>query len=227
MLCCAALTVFALPAQEGLRVFPDRPTDDSVVRTRPVFQIRHEGTEPGTLRSMRFRIALLDERTDAEVYVFDQRAQASGWAPGEEGYVVYLPRRPIADGSYRWSAWYWNGHEWIGGETMSRLRIDSVPPAEIDDLALRYERERARLVLSWTPVTLDRVGDPEYVARYRAYRHRASPFLRIPAHEVAVTEIERLVLDEPVDTEQILVFFSIAAEDQAGNRAGQRFATAP
>ena len=82
--------------------------------------------------------------------------------------------------------------------------------------------------MSWTPITLDREGGTEYVARYRAYSHIAPPFLRIPAHEIGMSEIEELILDEQVAAgSPSLIFFSVAAEDQAGNRAGQRFATAP
>lgn len=214
-------------AQQRVEVYPDAPPDGSVVRNRPVFQLRYAGVDPADLRSLRLRIELRDERTGAQAYVFDQRRQASGWAHGEEGHAVFLPRRPIADGAYRWSAWRWNGHEWAGGQPSFSLRIDSVPPAAIDDLVLDYDRGLHRLTLSWTPVTLDRDGGSEFVARYRVYRHVAPPFLRIPEREVALTEIEQVRIDDAVDDETPLVFFSVAAEDEAGNRAGQRSATEP
>ena len=194
-----------------------------MVGSRPVFQVTYSGIEEEKLRDMRFRIALSTDRFRSEVHVFDQRARRSGWAAGQDGHAVYLPRMPIPDGNYEWRAWYWNGVEWVGGESTFRLRIDTVPPAEIEDLVLGCDRGTREVLLSWKPVGLDRDGGPEFVARYRLYRYAGPlPFARIPAHEIAVTESERLTLGSgEVEVEgATLIYFAVSAEDEAGNRAG-------
>jgi hypothetical protein len=206
--------------QNAPRVFPVDPPDRAVVGSRPVFQIGYAGIDERALRRARFRIALSNDRFRSEAYVFDQRSRRSGWAGGAEGRAVYFPRRPIADGAYEWRAWYWNGVEWIGDGATFRLRIDTIPPAEVEDLSLSLDPDRATLSLRWSPVAVDQQGATEYVARYRVYRYTTPPFVRIPAHEVGVSESERFTLAPREVGEERLIYIVVAAEDEAGNLTG-------
>jgi hypothetical protein len=207
-------------AQVRPRVDPAQPPNQAVVGSRPVFQVAYSGITERELGQARFRIALSTDKFRSEAYVFDQRSRRAGWATGEEGFVVYLPRVPVADGEYEWRTWHWNGVEWVGGDSTFRLRIDTVPPAEIDDLALSYDPAARTLLLRWDPVTLDREGRPEFVARYRIYRYANPPFPRIPLHEIAVTESEHHTVEPSDEKAPPLLFFAVSAEDGAGNRTG-------
>lgn len=218
----------ALPALAGpqIRVFPLDPPDGAVINARPVFRLGYEEIDETELRGSRFRITLRRDGLRGEELRFDQLASANGWAHGDEGTVLYYPRQPLPDGEYQWTVARWDGTAWSAAPEVFALRIDSVAPADVDGLRIAYDRERARYHLRWRPVTLDRNGAPEFVARYHVYRYDgAPPFPTVRLREIGVATIPELSLDEGDATEAEpapLLFYRVVAEDEAGNQAGLR-----
>lgn len=198
------------------RFYPADPPHGAVVGSRPVFELGYEGPEAENPRQLAFRITLNGEQRS---YVFDQRRRQSGWLQGQPGRVLYRPRRPLADGSYRWRVWIWNGVEWKPGRGTFDIRIDSVPPADVERLGLRFDGDRRAVLLEWDPVSLDRNGRPEYVARYHVYRCPRGPGCApIQAFEIGVVEQPRFVDLSPPLEDPALLYYRITAEDEAGNR---------
>jgi len=203
-------------------VFPLRPADQSVAGARPVFCIGYSGLDERELRHMRFRLTLTQMGSRDETYEFDQRQQRSGWLPGEPGEMLFRPPWPLADGTYRWQAWAWDGMRWVDGKPAHRIRIDSVPPAEVQGLRASYDPARKSMFLAWQPVTLDRDGGPEFVTRYRIYRYTRGPQLpRVQPFEIGRTETPDFVDEGPIPDVRLVVY-KVAAEDQAGNVTGVR-----
>lgn len=224
----AALTALAarpLAAGNEKQVYPLDPPDGAVVNSRPVFQLAYEGIDSGALRASRFRIALSSDGFRNESLIFDQREAATGWAHAEPGKVLYYPRHPVPDGEYQWKVWRWDGVGWIEGRRSFSLRVDSVAPADVEGLRIEYDHARGRYDLKWKPVTLDRNGDPEYVARYHVYRYdKGPPFPAVSLLEIGVSEIPELTLDEDRAERAAsapLLFYRVVAEDEAGNQAGR------
>jgi hypothetical protein len=204
------------------RVFPIAPPNKAAVGARPVFELGYEAPGETSPRELRFRITLDRARPDARDYAFDQRKQRSGWAPGAPGRMLYRPARPLRDGVYRWSAWFWNGAEWVGGDDRFELRVDSVPPAPIADLRVSRGPDGGPVILEWSPVTLDQQGRPEYVARYHVYRHERPAIVPgVRRLEIGVVEQPRFVDPDP-PAEPRLLYYTVAAEDDAGNESGRR-----
>ncbi len=204
-------------------VAPIEPDDGAVTGARPFFLISYTGIEDKDLRHSRFRIALSDDGFRSETIVFDQRKRRSGWVPGEPGRMVFRPPKPIADGSYEWRAWIWDGADWSGGLESFKLRIDTVPPADVEGLMLSYDDERSSLFLEWQPVGLDAEGGAEYVSRYHVYRYdKGPPFPLLPAFKIGESvEPEMAVSGEDLSGASLLVY-RVVAEDEAGNVAGRR-----
>jgi hypothetical protein len=204
-------------------VAPIEPPDGTATGARPVFLISYSGIEDRDLRHARFKIALSSDGFRSETIVFDQRRRRSGWVPGEPGRMVFRPRRPIVDGSYEWRAWIWDGADWSGGLETFKLRIDTVPPADVEGLMLSYDDERSSLFLKWNPVGLDAMGGAEYVSRYHVYRYdEGPPFPLLPAFLIGETvEPEIAVSGEALSGASLLVY-RVVAEDEAGNVAGRR-----
>jgi hypothetical protein len=218
-------TVASLPssAQVPERVYPVRPADGAVVGPRPVFCIGYEIPSERAAGELRFRITLDPRDRGLEPYDFDQRRRRSGWLLGDEGEVLYRPRKPLDDGRYRWRAWAWNGVDWVPGEDAFDLRVDSVPPAAVEGLRVRFDEKKGQVHLEWDPVTLDLSGRPEFVARYHVYRYERRvfpPAARV--HEIGVVEQTRFVDKDPPPTASKILFYKVVAEDQAGNEAGRR-----
>lgn len=204
------------------RVFPLRPADEAVAGARPVFGIGYAGLDEPDLRRMRFRLTLTELGSQDETYEFDQRKRKSGWLPGEEGEMLFRPPWPLADGTYRWQAWAWDGLRWVEGGPPRRIRIDTVPPAEVEGLRASYDAARRAMLLEWQPVTLDRDGGPEFVTRYRVYRSARGPRLpRVQPFEIGVTYTPSFVDEGPLPDARLVVY-QVAAEDEAGNVAGVR-----
>lgn len=210
-------------AQTPVSIAPAAPPDGSVNGSRPVFAISYDGIEDRLLRQARFRIVLRDEGSDDDAYIYDQREQNAGWIPGEPGHVIFRPRSPIADGSYSWRVSFWNGARWVDEPRAYRLRIDTVPPAEVGGLMLTLDRDAGSVTLSWDPVVFDREGLPEYVARYHLFRYASGPPWPLArAYRVATTP-DPVWMDAPTKDDSRLVLFRVTAEDEAGNEAsGQR-----
>lgn len=200
------------------RVFPVSPADGAVVGPRTVFQVGYEALGQPHPRRLRFRIRLDPLQPGAEGYVFDQRRRKSGWMVGEAERVLYRARKPLRDGLYRWEVAAWNGLEWVDGDDVFKIRVDSIPPAAVEGLRVVSHRDGGRLFLEWNPVTLDRNGAPEFVARYHVYRYeRRGTFRRVRSHEVAVVELPRFLDSEPRAARSEILYYRVTAEDAAGN----------
>jgi hypothetical protein len=222
----AALLPSAATAQQTGKVYAVAPEDGAVLGPRPLFQIAAREIDDEGLRRLELRIVLSSDRFQSETYVFDRREREAGWTPGEEGRLLYHPRQPIADGEYAWRLSLWDGARWIVSSPTYRLRIDSVPPAEVRGVRVRHDGARGALVLEWEPVTLDERGSAEYVERYRVYGHeRASPFPPAAVYEIGATETPRLEIPLEPGADPPLWFFKVTAIDAAGNEAGRRTQT--
>lgn len=181
-----------------------------------MLQLGYEGTDLAHPRDLRFRIKLTGKDRS---YVFDQRRRRSGWITADQGRVLYRPKQPLQDGDYRFEAELWDGLAWVAGERVFRLRIDSVPPADVEHLRLRVDQERERVVLEWDPVSLDRQGRPEYVVAYHVYRYeRRGPFRSLKAHELGISQEPRFI-DESWEPDVRVLFYKVTGEDEAGNEA--------
>ncbi len=210
---------YAAPVQ---RVFPLAPPDSAIVGARTHFELGYEvlGVPPERSELL-FRITLRPLRLNGASYEFDQQTDAGGWMFGDENRILHRPRLPLADGLYRWTASSWDGVAWSPESSAFELRIDSVPPADVE--GLRVARGADGLVLDWDPVTLDRNGGPEYVAGYHVYRYERGPLPPIVrAHEIGAVEQPPFVDRKPLDSGATVLFYRITAEDEAGNEADRR-----
>lgn len=219
--CLACLPlVLATGGSAVSRSFPVLPPDGAVVGPRPVFQLGYESLEDPNPRKLRFRIRLDPVRSasGSEELVFDQRKRRSGWLMGHPGHMIYRPHRPLPDGEYRWDVSFWNGVEWRQGGTKFEIRVDSIPPANVEGLRIEPRREGQELLLVWDPVTLDQAGGPEFVSRYYVYRfERRGLFRRVRSNQVAVVEQPRYVDQQPQAEGTRILYYRITAEDAAGN----------
>jgi len=214
------VTALEVPAFDA--VFPLLPDDGAVSGSRPVFHLGYRGVAADASRHMRFRLALSEDGFASETWVFDQRQRRSGWVAGDEGEMLFRPPRPLPDGRYRWRVWAWNGVEWVGGGETRELRVDTVPPAEVEGLQVAYDPASRTVRLRWMPVTVDRDGAPEYVTRYHVYRYQRGPaFPRARPFLIGVTEIPEFVDTDPA-AEVALLYYKVAAEDAGGNVTGVR-----
>jgi hypothetical protein len=203
------------------RVSPLLPEDGAVTGPRTLFEIGYDTLGEPHPRDLRFRIRLDPLRDDGSRHVFDQRKSRSGWLVGEPGRMLYRPTRPLADGAYRWNVAVWNGVEWVTHARPFKLKIDSVPPADVEDLSVERDTPEGRALIEWSPVTLDRNGRPEFVSLYHIYRYeRGSPVRRVRVHEIATVEEPRFVDSDPRAIREPLLFYRVTAEDEAGNEGG-------
>jgi len=210
------------PARAAGRVFAIEPPDGAVSDANPVFQLGFEDIAPAEVRRARFRITLSTDGFRSAAYVFDQRELRAGWLPGEPGRVYFRPRSPLADGDYEWKAAVWNGWTWDEDPAARRLRIDTVPPADVVGLRLERDARSGSLRLSWDPVVLDRDGRAEFVARYNVYRYlQGPPYPVLPALRVA-SGPELSWTDDEDTNRAPLVMYRVTAEDEAGNEALRR-----
>jgi len=205
------------PTAAVQKVAPAGPADGAVVGSRPLFEVGYVAAGDPHPRGLRFRIRL--ERVGGgagAAIIFDQRRRPSGWIVGEPGRVLYRPVRPLSDGDYRWEPAAWNGVEWLASGRPFAMRVDSVPPAAVS--GLRIARLDQSVVLEWDPVTTDRDGRPEYVARYHVHRsEEGGGFNRSRQHEIGVVEVLRFVDEGPESSSPRILFYRVTAEDEAGN----------
>ena len=217
------LCIFGSLVAQETRLLGLEPKDGAVRGPRPVFRIAALDLPDEQLRALELRLALSADRFLSEAYVFDRREREAGWAAGEQGQLLYHPHAPIVDGEYEWKLWVWSGVDWIVGSPTYRLRIDSVPPDEVQELRVEHDETRDALVLEWLPVTLDIQGSAEFVARYRVYGHdRASPFPPAAVYEIGATSTPRLEIPLQPGEDPPLWFFKVTAIDAAGNETGRR-----
>jgi hypothetical protein len=223
----AALTwvagLAAAPLAPVDRVWPIAPVDGAVTGPRTVFEIGYEVLGDPHPRDLRFRIRLDPTHDGGRAFVFDQRSGPTGWLVGEPGRVLYHPRKALDDGEYHWQVAAWNGVDWVVSADRHAIRIDSVPPGEVEALHVKLDRGAGHAILEWAPVTLDRDGRPEFVERYHVYRYeRGGPFRRVRVKEIAVVEQPRFVDRQVTSQGERILYYQVTAEDVAGNEGGVR-----
>lgn len=213
-------------AQSIEKVYPLEPPDGGVMAAKGTLKIGVKGTD---LLKVRFRIVMSRDGFDTAAYTFDQSQDKNGWAFSSESTedeqpVIYFVRKPLADGTYDWRADAWNGVEWIKGTKTSRLRVDAVPPADVQGLRMIVDRDRKRVELDWDPVTTDRDGRPEQVARYKIYRYeKRSVFFVARMYEIGTTTQTRFVDESEAALKTPILYYKITAEDEVGNEAGRLY----
>ncbi len=211
--------------QQPESVSPELPKDDASVGKKPRFFIRIDG---GDVETLKFRIELSRDEFKTIAYTFDQLKDDNGWAvtvlddqtPG----AVYFSHQPLAGGAYLWRVASWDGLSWMNGTGRFRIQIDDVPPADVDGVRMTRDPETSCVRIAWEPVTIDRDGGPERVARYHVYRYAAKgpthpirPFEAGETVELALEDCDAAALSKPV------LFYRIVAEDEAGNIPGRKF----
>jgi hypothetical protein len=222
----SAVAIGTISAQTVDDVFPYEPIDGARVGPKPILRVGVEGLE---VLQMYFRIELSRDDFDTIAYTFDQKKDPARW-----GYMIrgfegpqggrFLVREPLEDGVYDWRVAAWNGFEWVDGKTSHRLIVDAVPPADVDGLAMTVDPVEKSVSLSWEPVTTDRNGAPEYVAKYHVYRYTLrSFFFVIRPFQIATVDETRFVDRDPKALAAPLLFYKITAEDDAGNEPERRY----
>lgn len=207
-------------------VFPYEPKDRARVGPKPMLRVGVDGTD---VRKMFFRIELSRDDFDTIAYTFDQKANRGRWGYMISGFegpqgARYLVGEPLEDGVYDWRVSAWNGVEWIDGKITYRLTVDAVPPADVEGLGMTVDHETNGVVLEWKPVTIDRNGAPEYVAKYHIYRYELrSFFFVIRPFRIATVEATKYVDRDPRAFATPLLFYKVTAEDDAGNEPDRRY----
>jgi len=226
VLAIVALAAGTASAQTVDDVFPYEPKDRARVGPKPMLRVGVDGTD---VRQMFFRIELSRDDFDTIAYTFDQKENRERW-----GYMImgfegprgarFMVAEPLEDGDYDWRVSAWNGFEWIDGKITHRLTVDAVPPADVHGLSMTVDRQGKGVALSWKPVTFDRNGAPEYVAKYHVYRYELrSFFFVIRPFRIATVESTRFVDRDPKALAAPLVFYKVTAEDDAGNEPERRY----
>jgi hypothetical protein len=211
--------------QQPKSVSPDAPKDGASVGKKPRLYVRVEG---GDVEKLRFRIELSRDEFKTIAYTFDQLKDDDGWAAtvldDQSPGAVYFVRQPLAGGSYVWRVASWDGLSWMDGANRFRIQVDDVPPADVDGVRMNRAPGGSCVRISWEPVTTDRDGGPERVARYHVYRYAAKgathpirPFEAGETAELAFEDCDASFLDKPV------LFYRVVAEDEAGNIPGRKF----
>lgn len=203
------------PSFEKLRAVG--PPDGAVVPSRPVFQVAFDGVRPREARRMRFLLELVPADPDEAAYVYDQRRRRSGWLVTSDGTAVFRPPRRVADGEYSWRFAAWNGVDWVPAAEHRALRVDTVPPAPVEGIRLSHDLDAGTVALAWKPVVLDENGAAEFVTGYHIYRYAEDPDLpHVRAFEVGFVEVPSFT-DRPPEGADAILYYRIAAEDEAGN----------
>jgi hypothetical protein len=204
---------------------PESPRDGASVGKKPRFVVRASGTD---VEQLRFRIELSTDDFRTIAYTFDQLKDPNGWAytllDDESPGAVYFLRQPIEGGDYLWRVGSWDGLSWRESATPFHLRIDDVPPADVDGVLMWREPATGCVRITWSAVTTDRDGRPERVALYHVYRY-ASKGPTQPIRPFEAGETASLELDD-CDAEAAkkpILFYRVVAEDEAGNIPGRRY----
>lgn len=211
-------------AQTVDKVWPGPPSSGEIVGTKPLLRVYVKGTE---VHKMKFRIELSRDDFDSVDRTFDQSESPEGWAflmYGDEWGGIYRVKEPLPGGRWYWRTAAWNGVDWVPGKDEGSFVVDDVPPADVEGIDMRVDRAAGVVHLRWNPVSVDRDGRLETVARYRIYRYeKRSFFFSIRAFEVGTTESTTFDDTDPAALRTPLLFYKVVAEDAAGNEEGRRY----
>ena len=231
----AILAWFALPIalawlpataqQQPTSLAPESPRDGASVGTKPRFVVRAMGTD---VEKLRFRIELSADAFRTIAYTFDQLKDTNGWAytvlDDQSPGAVYFARQPLAGGDYVWRVASWDGLSWKESSDRFRVRIDDVPPADVDGVLVWRDAKTGCVRISWSAVTTDRDGRDERVAVYHVYRYASKgPTQPIRSYEAGVTPSLDFDDCDAEAAKKPTLFYRVVAEDEAGNIAGRRF----
>jgi len=224
----AALVLALRPAGaqgQPTTLMPESPRDGASVGKKPRFQIRAAGVD---VEKLRFKIELSADAFRTVAYTFDQLQEPNGWAytllddtsPG----AAYFTRLPIQGGDYTWRVASWDGLSWKTSTDAFHVRIDDVPPAEVEGVLMWRDARTECVRIHWRAVTTDRDGREERIAVYHVYRYASKgPTQPIRPFEVGTTSsLEFDDCDLEVGKKPIL-FYRVVAEDEAGNITGRRY----
>jgi hypothetical protein len=113
---------------------------------------------------------------------------------------------------------------WKTSADRFRIRIDDVPPADVDGVTVHRDAGTDCLRVRWRAVTVDRDGRPERVAVYHVYRYTArGPTQPIRPFEAGSSPSLEFDDCAPAVAGQPILFYRVVAEDEAGNIAGRKF----
>jgi hypothetical protein len=215
----------SLGQQQPGKLIPESPPDGASAGKKPRFVIRASGP---AVDKLRFRIELSTNGFETIAYRFDQAKDANGWAytsfdDGAPG-AVFFTRQPIAGGDYEWRVASWDGLSWSPGDASYRIRIDDVPPADVDGVRMWRDARTGCVRLSWAPVVTDAEGNPERVGSYHVYRYASKGPTR-PVRPFEVGTTAALELDDcDLDAQKApILFYRVVAHDEAGNVPGRKF----
>lgn len=223
--CPAALLLASAASAQVLEsVRPGFPASGETVGPKPIFKVLVEGSD---VHKMRFKIELSRDDFDTIERTIDQTKDENGWAfllSGDEWGGAFRTREPLGHGAWEWRAYAWNGVDWVKADDEGRFSVDAIPPADVDGVDMRIDREEKVVRLRWAPVTTDRDGRPERVSKYKVYRYqKKSFFFSIRAFELGETDRTWFDDRDPQALAAPLVFYKIVAEDEAGNEEGRRY----
>ena len=215
----------ALAQQQPAGLSPASPPDGASVGKKPRFLIRVDG---GEIEKLKFRIEMSTDAFHTLAYTFDQARERNGWAltvlEDQSPGAVYFSRQELAGGDYVWRVASWDGLSWKESGDRFRLRIDDVPPADVDGVRLDREPGGACVHVWWKAVTVDRDGRPERVASYHVYRYATKgPTRPVRPYEAGETSSLEMEDCDPDAAGSRTLFYRVVAEDEAGNIAGRKF----
>lgn len=224
LICLSSLPVFSQSIDKAL---PTEPYDGQIVSSKPAFKILVEGENIS--HYMKFKIELSRDDFDSVFKVFDQISEKKGWSFhqwfDEEIGGIYRAQEPLPDGLYQWKAYVYDGISFVGGDEASSFLVDSIPPAEVSGLRMRYDHETGYTHLEWDPIFLDVNGNSESIDYYNIYRYeRKSVFFVIRVFYLGTTKIESFIdKDRRRNKRGKLTFYKVVGVDIAGNELGRRY----
>lgn len=223
IICAWSLPIFS---QSIDGVFLSEPQDRQITSSKPVFKILVEGED---LHYLKFKIELSRDDFDSVFKVYDQVSEKKGWSFHqwfeEETGGIYRAHEPLPDGLYQWKAYAHNGMSYIAGEEVSSFVVDSIPPAEVSGLNMRFDQETGFTYLDWDQIFLDVNGNAEVIDHYNVYRYeRKSIFFVIKVFYLGTSDTESFVdKDRRRNKRGRLTFYKVVGVDKAGNELGRRY----
>lgn len=215
----------AIAQRQPEHVSPVAPENGASTGKKPRFVVSAEGAD---VEKLRFRIQLSADGFKSIAYAFDQKEDPQGWAvtalPGQSPAGAYFPKEPLRGGDYLWRVSSWDGLGWKDGSETFRLRIDDVPPADVEGVMLRRPPGAACVHVEWRPVTVDRDGRPEQIAQYHVYRYAAKGAMQpIRPFEAGRTPTLQFEDCDAETAASPILYYKVVAEDTAGNIPGRRY----